>query len=383
MLVGPTRGVVSTEALGWNGRDWRIQPTPNPAGSSSSTLFAVACPAADRCAAVGTSNSKVLAERWDGARWRIQPAPVPPGAQFSELNAVSCTAAAGCIAVGDYVTSSGADVTLAERWNGTDWRLVPAPTPSGPPISFFTGVACPAPAACIAVGTSLAASGNRTFAERWDGTSWTVQRTQRTPGGFLASVWCQSATACIATGSTNAGTLAERLSGTTWTVVHTPNLPGTQGDFLGSVSCTSLSACTAAGGVFGFPQQTLAERWNGARWRIQPTPLLPGIGLLSSFSVACPAPSACIAAGGFEHDGPGSVSLAERWRGSGMSTAQTAPAAFSPRADRGITGCVRAAMGVAIRAAASLIGPRINTPMPQRSHPVPEIERITSRCSTA
>jgi hypothetical protein len=124
-VVGPTRGVVSTEALGWNGRDWRIQPTPNPAGSSSSTLFAVACPAADRCTAVGTSNSKVLAERWDGARWRIQPAPVPPGAQFSELNAVSCTAAAACIAVGDYVTSSGADVTLAERWNGS------RPSPSG------------------------------------------------------------------------------------------------------------------------------------------------------------------------------------------------------------------------------------------------------------
>ena len=318
---------------------------------------------------------------------REPPAPVPPGAQFSELNAVSCTAAAACIAVGDYVTSSGADVTLAERWNGTGWRLVPAPTPSGPPISFFTGVACPAPAACIAVGTSLDASGNPagTFAERWNGTNWTVQRTQRTPGGFLASVWCQSATACIATGSTNAGTLAERLSGTTWTVVHTPNLPGTQGDFLGSVSCTSLSACTAAGGVFGFPQQTLAERWNGARWRIQPTPPLPGIGLLSSFSVACPAPSACLAAGGFEHDGPASVSLAERWRGTGTSTAHSAPAAFSPRADRGIAGCVRAAMGAgaAIRAAASPIGPRINTPMPQRSHPVPEIQRITSRCSTA
>ena len=208
----------------------------------------------------------------------------------------------------------------------------------------------------------------RMFAERWNGTRWTVQRTQRTPGGFLASVWCQSATACIATGSTNAGTLAERLSGTTWTVVHTPSLPGTQGDFLGSVSCTSLSACTAAGGVLSFPQQTLAERWNGARWRIQPTPLLPGIGLLSSFSVACPAPSACIAAGGFEHDGPGSVSLAERLRGTGTSTAHSAPAAFSPRADRGIAGCARAAMGagVAIRATASPIGPRISTPTPQR-----------------
>ena len=69
----------------------------------------------------------------------------------------------------------------------------------------------------------------------------------------MASVWCRSVVACIATGSTNAGTLAERLSGTTWRVLHTPNPRGTVGDFLGSLSCTSLSACTGAGLAFGAP----------------------------------------------------------------------------------------------------------------------------------
>jgi len=108
-------GAQLTLAEHWNGRDWRIQPTPNPAGSPSSRLFAVSCPAAGTCTAAGTANSKPLVERWGGARWRIQPAPVPPGAQFSELNAVTCTAAASCIAVGDYVNSSGAPATLAER----------------------------------------------------------------------------------------------------------------------------------------------------------------------------------------------------------------------------------------------------------------------------
>jgi len=103
-------GAQRTLAERWNGSTWAIQPTPNPAGSPSSSLFAVACPAADACTAVGASNSKVLVERWGGARWRIQSAPVPPGAQFSELNAVSCTTAS-CIAVGDYVNRSGADVT--------------------------------------------------------------------------------------------------------------------------------------------------------------------------------------------------------------------------------------------------------------------------------
>jgi hypothetical protein len=379
-------GAQRTLAEHWDGGDWRIQPTPNPAGSKSSTLSAVACPSADTCTAVGTSNSKLLVERWGGARWRIQPAPVPPGAQFSELNGVSCEAAS-CIAVGDYVNSSGLDVTLAERWDRSAWRLVPAPTPSNQLNSFFTWVACPASSSCIAVGTSVDGSGNPagTFAERWNGTRWTLQSTptQRTAGGFLGSVWCLSATACIATGSTDAGTLAERLSGTTWSVLPTPDPPGTQGDFMNSVSCSSLSACIGVGGTSGFPPQTLAERWNGANWRIQPTPVLPGVQLLSNFSVACSAESTCVAAGGFENDGPGSVSLAERWRGSRMSAAQTAPAALSPRPYGGIAGCIRAAVGegLDIGAAATRIGPNVAVTGPRRSQPVAEFAQIISLCA--
>jgi len=120
-------GAQRTLAERWNGRSWHIQRTPNPARSPASAMFAVACPAADTCTAVGTSDSKLLVERWGGSRWRLQSAPVPPGAQFSELNGVTCTAAAWCVAVGDYVNSSGADVTLAERWNGTGWSKATLP----------------------------------------------------------------------------------------------------------------------------------------------------------------------------------------------------------------------------------------------------------------
>jgi hypothetical protein len=86
----------------------------------------------------------------------------------------------------------------------------------------------------------------------------------------------------------------------------------------------------------------LAERWNGTRWRVQPTPLLPAARDMAMPAVACPARTACTAVGGFENDGPGSVSLAEQWRGSGTSAAQTAPGVFSSRAYSGIAGCLRA-----------------------------------------
>jgi hypothetical protein len=295
--------------------------------------------------------------------------------------------------VGWYFNGTGGQLVLAEHWNGHAWRLVPAPTPSSEPDNAFQGITCPTSSACIAVGASADASGNPsgTFAARWNGKSLNLQPmpTGHTPGGFLGSVWCKSVTACIATGATNAGTLAERLSGTTWSVLPTPTPPGTQGAGIGSVSCTSLSACTATGLAFGapagFPPQTLAERWNGMRWRIQPTPLLPGAVDMNNFSVACPAQPACLAVAGLKNSAGPQTTLTERWRGSGTSTAQTAPAAFSPRAYLGIAGCIRTAMGegVAVGAAATRIGPMITAPGAQRSQPVSEIERIASICSAA
>src|SRR5215470_18001541 len=50
--------------------------------------------------------------------WSVTPSPnpvIPTG----QLNWVSCPAANSCMAVGTYVKSSGAGVTLAERWDGS------------------------------------------------------------------------------------------------------------------------------------------------------------------------------------------------------------------------------------------------------------------------
>src|SRR6516162_4181622 len=193
-------GAQRTLAERWNGRSWRIQPTPNPAGSPSSRLFAVACPAADACTAVGTANSKVLVERWAGARWRIQSAPVPHGAPFSELNAITCTAAASCLAVGDYVNRAGLDVTLAERWNGSNWTIQHTPNPSGvQSFSVLGGVSCTARDACEASGASDA-PGAGAFAERWNGTNWSLQAVPTPAGGQFAQLFGVScaASACEA-----------------------------------------------------------------------------------------------------------------------------------------------------------------------------------------
>ena len=163
--------------------------------------------------------------------------------------------------------------TLAERWNGRTWQIVPTfkPAPAGRGATF-NGVACTSASACTAVGQQTL---TRTLAERWNGRTWQVQATPNPAGGLpvgLASVACPARTVCTAVG-------------------FNPN---------------------------GFPPLTVVERWSGGRWRIQPTPgvVAYDIGLSG---VACPAVSACYAVGSYTNNGP-SLTLAEQWNQTGAST---------------------------------------------------------------
>ena len=132
----------------------------------------MSCTAATVCTAVGSyANSSglvAMAERWNGSSWKIQP--TPTGARPGFLSGVSCTAATACTAVGDY-DSSGMDVTLAERWNGSTWKIQPTPNPAGGTYSslpLLNGVSCTAPTACTAVGYYVSSGGTHlTLAERY------------------------------------------------------------------------------------------------------------------------------------------------------------------------------------------------------------------------
>ena len=225
--------------------------------------------------------------------------------------------------------------------------------------------------------------GSRHLAERWNGRSWHIQPTPNpSKGGGLAAVSCTSTVACTAVADLGA---AMRWNGTKWTIQPTPSI-GSPGSLFNTVLCTSASSCTAAGELtdsFGNQFDTLAERWNGVQWQIQPTPVLPGLRLVNNFSAACPTQSTCVAAGGFENDGPGAKTLIEQWRGGPTSTARAIPAAFAPRAYHDIAACIRAATGggAAIGARTARLELKINPPIPQRTQPMSEVERITSRCS--
>lgn len=98
-----------TLAERWNGRSWRVQPTPNPPNFRSSfgglALDGVSCPAARSCTATGEYSPGGLAayfiESWDGRSWRLQTAPHPSDFLHGALLGISCRRAR-CVAVGAY-----------------------------------------------------------------------------------------------------------------------------------------------------------------------------------------------------------------------------------------------------------------------------------------
>src|SRR5215469_7967942 len=231
------RGVSSR--TGWVAALSRHQPIgparkhrPRPSGMLTHRARGVAVPAVAGRAAVclATAAAAILIgasaapAAGPAGGWSITPS-TNPQVPTGQLFWVSCPAANSCMAVGTYVKTSGEGVNLAEQWNGTSWRILPTPNPSGVALSGLLGVACTSTSACTAVGSSLTTAGvPRAVAERWNGTRWTIQATPNPPqgGGGLNGVSCTSASACTAVGASNAGTLAERWNGTRWTIQATP-----------------------------------------------------------------------------------------------------------------------------------------------------------------
>ena len=270
-----------------------------------------------------TAPVRTLAEAWNGKTWTIQPAPNQSGPVGGNLSGISCTSATACTAVGS-ANSAGGDVTLAERWDGTSWTIQTTPNPSGATASSLSAVSCTSASACTAVGASQSASGQAPLAERWDGTTWAIQPTP-TPSGAvgitsLSGVSCRSPTACTAVGYYAVGTdganrtLAERWDGTTWAIEPTPNQSGAYGTSLSAVSCRSATACTATGGYNGF----MGSGGGGAlaeRWDGTTWTIQTIPTGLDLSGVSCPGATACTAVGPGGTPPDGATTLAEAWDG--------------------------------------------------------------------
>jgi hypothetical protein len=245
-----------------------------------------------------------LVEHWNGSNWSIQRTPLHPSSDWSGgLSGVSCTSSGACIAVGfGYSEISGRLGPLAERWNGSSWSI--QRTPQLADGDQFDDVSCVSSTACTAVG----GNGLDTIAERWDGHRWWAQGIHFGGTGegpdALTSVSCMTGR-CAAVGWDNIGLCGEDgYSDYSVPVLGSVPMLGFWADRRWSLRRHPDLACSNGGGNLlngvSCPSQeactavgTAVYRWDGHRWSVQQVPL-SGDELTG---VSCPSTNACTAIG--------------------------------------------------------------------------------------
>jgi hypothetical protein len=232
----------------------------------------------------------------------------------TQLEGVACVSAHDCWAVGTRGPQTGRH-SFAEHWNGATWSVKASPDPSGATDSQLTAVACPGARDCLAVGVYLNSARHQLlFGEHWNGRKWSLVPVRHPLGSTqntLTGISCTSGRNCFTVGAAAANTrpLAEHWNGKAWSLVTTRSVGVV--NVLQRVSCGGATNCWAVGfWSSGASGGTLTERWRRDAWRLVKSPAsgTSGADLMGDSCLR----SVCLAVGGHS-TGP---ALAERWNGS-------------------------------------------------------------------
>jgi hypothetical protein len=138
---------------------WSPVVSPEPPGSMDAGLGAVSCPTSSECWAVGDSedrdaNGVPLIERYAQGQWSIVAGAPLPAAPGTTLTGIACPGPDTCWAVGYQATGSDAVEQLIEEYAGGAWRTVPGATAQWMETSQLHGVTCAPGGSCWAVGSA-------------------------------------------------------------------------------------------------------------------------------------------------------------------------------------------------------------------------------------
>jgi hypothetical protein len=356
----------------WNGVKWKRVASPSPDRRLGTDLLAVTAVSRTNAWAAGRyqrPRETGLIEHWDGTRWRQVPghgsivrgtasaaggvwavgsagrlaliehrvrgkwtavrSPVPARAAAIQLQAVTMTSARSGWAAGDYISGNSAQA-LIERWNGTRWQRLTAPSPGGP--TWGTAIVVPgtdadADAHVEVDSVSCASAGNCSAAgsishtvgsfgpfvvSQVDGTWGTaievpgLAALDTSSRSFILSLSCASAGNCSAGGLytdlLNGSSIHQQafvvsqVNGTWGTAIEVPGLAalnvGNQAA-INSVSCASAGNCSAGGYYNGF-QAFVVSEVNGTWGSAINVPGTTG-GIVES--VSCGSAGSCTAGG--------------------------------------------------------------------------------------
>jgi hypothetical protein len=301
----------------------------NPQTHGNNSLQAISCASGTFCMAVGyettsyAGHDRTLAERWNGTAWVVVPTP-NVGTSDNILYGVSCMSTSFCVGGGEAGHHS-----LLEKWNGTTWTVMTHADPGGTTTAILNGVSCTYATLCQAVGFWRSTGHpNRLLADHWTGTHWVIETEPAPHPGvyeWFTSVSCHQKSFCMAVGLAETAhdvTIAERWNGTHW--VTTPSLNPSSFDDFWSVSCVTSAFCMAVGDQgppANAPNLGLAERWNGSTWTTQTVAPVVGSPDDILFGVACNSTTDCEAVG--DSDLSHGADLAEHSSGGAFSLVTT------------------------------------------------------------
>jgi hypothetical protein len=279
---------------------WKIVSSPNVGtGTYGNQLNAVAVVSANDVWAVGFSPHpsgtpqyirQTLIEHWNGSNWSVVPSPNPAGKTYVVLNGVDAVSASDIWAVGHSGDPSSIPLqTLTMHWNGKSWSIIPSPSPGTYNGNVLTAVSAISSNDVWAVGwyqSGQTGQEGGALTMHWDGISWTVVPNP--------SRWTLHGVAAIS--SNDVWAVGEQSilhwNGTSWSNVSFPLPPNEAYRILRGISATSASDIWAVGyaqwSYFdGNRYAPLTYHWDGTRWN-----LIPNAGgldeLLSSVTAIAP-----------------------------------------------------------------------------------------------
>jgi hypothetical protein len=265
---------------------WQVSPSPNVGGSTllRNELLAVAARAEDDAWAVGWSQQpggapylqRPLALHFDGGSWSIVPTPFPAGDTHTVLNGVATVSAGDVWAVGSTHNGLLPSRTLVMHWDGTQWSLVPSPSPDTQ-LNSLHAVAAVSANDVWAVGYRGGTT-NETPLEslilRWNGATWSQVPSPSVPIGAnqLWAITAISASEVWAVGSAGGGPLAMRWNGSAWSVVPVGGHGGLFAEKLTGIAGVAGNDLWGVGdgrGIFSNRVSATIRRWNGVHWTLK------------------------------------------------------------------------------------------------------------------
>ena len=170
--VGDFQGASAqrTLILHWNGTKWRRVASPNAGDASTQNyLIGISAVSAHDIWAVGFSGinpTKTLALHWNGKKWKLVPSPNAATDIFGDvLTDVAAVSGNDAWAAGFYSDSAQNNVQIL-HWNGTKWKR--ASLPHVDPSSVLEGITAFGAKSVWAVGEVFPDN----LVLRWNGHAW-------------------------------------------------------------------------------------------------------------------------------------------------------------------------------------------------------------------